>query len=162
MPIRNVKTVFRARASLIDRLIDEQPAVRREQRPLRSLTRKQLKAAVRRDLSWLLNTRISRKAYRFDNETPTVIDYGIPDFGTYFTANPEDRERLVHRLVRAITFFEPRLKQVRVAVEPFKVNEKKLHLVIDAVLVVDTVRAPVSFLTVFQDKTGTMEIYENR
>jgi len=162
VPPRPVKPVFRARASLIDRLIDDRPTVQRESRPLRSLTRKQLKAAVRRDLSWLLNTRTSRPGARVDREPPTVIDYGMPDFGAYFTASPADRERMVKRLLRAIEAFEPRLEQVRVAVEPVAVSEKTLKMVIDAVIVVDTVRTPVSFLTVYQDKTGTMEIHAHR
>jgi type VI secretion system protein ImpF len=162
MPLSRVKSVFRARASLIDRLVDDQPAVRRESRPLRTLTRKQLKAVVMRDLGWLLNTRTSGKPSRFDSEELTVIDYGMPDFGAYFTANPEDRERLIQRMIRAISAFEPRLQKVRIAVEPIKINEKKLKILIEAVIVVHTVRAPVSFLTVFHDKTGTMEIYENR
>jgi len=162
MPLSRIKPVFRARASLIDRLVDHQPTVQREPRPLQTLNRKQLKAAVLRDLTWLLNTRTSLPAARFDREELTVIDYGIPDFGTYFTASEPDRERLIRRLIRAISFFEPRLQNVGVSVEPVQRNEKTLKIVIDAVIVVDTVRAPVSFLTVFQDKTGTMEIYENR
>ena len=162
MPTPRSKTVFRARASLIDRLVDMQPAVRREQRPLRTLNRKQLKEAVRRDLTWLLNTRISRKSATFDSDELTVIDYGMPDFGTYFTASPEDRERLVQRMLRSIAYFEPRLQKVGVFVQPMRVNEKNIRMVIDAVIVVDNVRAPVSFLTVFEDSTGTMVVHENR
>jgi type VI secretion system protein ImpF len=162
MPLRRKKTVFRARASLIDRLVDYQPAIRRERRPLRTLNRKQLREAVRRDLTWLLNTRTSLPASRFDRGNLTVIDYGMPDFGTYFIASEPDRERLVRRVIRAITAFEPRLQKVGVSIHPVQRNEKNLKIVIDAVIVVDTVRTPVSFLTVFQDRAGTMEIYENR
>lgn len=86
----------------------------------------------------------------------------MPDFGTYFTASEPDRERLVRRMIRAISSFEPRLKKVGVSIEPVRVNEKTLTIVIDAIIVVDTVRVPVSFLTVYQDRTGTMDIYENR
>jgi len=162
MPLHKQKSVFRARASLIDRLVDNQPAIRKERRPLRTLNRKQLRDAVRKDLTWLLNTRTSLPAYRFDKGDLTVIDYGMPDFGTYFIASEPDRQRLTRRVIRAITSFEPRLQKVGVSIDPVRLNEKSLKIVIDAVIVVDTVRTPVSFLTVFQDKTGTMEIYENR
>ena len=162
MPLRRGQTVFRVRASLVDRLVDHQPNIRRERRPLRTLNRKQLYASVRRDLTWLLNTRTSLPASRFDKGDLTVIDYGMPDFGTYFTASEPDRERLVRRMIRAISSFEPRLKKVGVSIEPVRVNEKTLTIVIDAIIVVDTVRVPVSFLTVYQDRTGSMDIYENR
>ena len=74
MPLPGLKSVFRARASLIDRLVDKNPAVRKERRPLRTLNRKQLKEAVQRDLTWLLNTRTSLKASRFDNREKVNSD----------------------------------------------------------------------------------------
>ncbi len=160
MPLRS-RSPFRARASLIDRLIDPLPQVTREVRPLRTLTRKQLKEAIRRDLSWLLNTRVARGARFFDRTELTVIDYGIPDFGTYHTLNETDQKVLLQRLIRAISAFEPRLRNVRVGVEPQTVNERTVRFVLDAVIVVESVRTPVSFMTVLQDKTGQVEVHEH-
>ena len=129
---------------------------------MRTLSRTKLKEAVQRDLTWLLNTRTSLPGARFDKRDLTVIDYGIPDFGTYYTASEADRERLIQRLIRAISFFEPRLRKVSVNVAPVGINEKAIRIFIDALLVVESVKTPVSFLTVLQGKTATVELNENR
>jgi len=155
------KIVFRARASLIDRLTDLQPAAQRETRPLRTLSRQKLKESIRQNLHWLLNTRTSIPAAEYDRRELTVIDFGMPDFGPYFTAAEEDRQLLVRRLLRAIAFFEPRLQDVEISVQPSRLNERALLLVIDAAMRGDTVKAPVSFLTVLQGKSASVEINEN-
>ncbi|MDD4073789.1 MAG: GPW/gp25 family protein, partial [Desulfobacterales bacterium] len=75
-----------------------------------------------------------------------------------FTANEEDHKRLAGRVKKAITVFEPRLKNVHVRLQPVSGNEKVLKMVIEADMVVENVRKPVSFLTVVQN--GTVEIHE--
>lgn len=150
---------FQARASLIDRLIDLRPDIGQELRPLRAMNRKALKAAIRRDLSWLLNTRTPLPASVFDaKQELTVIDYGIPDFGSYFLKDPDDQRLLIRRLIRVITAFEPRLKQVKAEIIPGENDEKTLFLTISAVLVADSVREPVSFRTVFQKQKNLWEM----
>ena len=145
---------FQVRASLIDRLTDLQPQFGREPRPLRAVNRKQFKKSIRRDLSWLFNTRTPTPATLYDKKELTVIDYGIPDFGSYSPASKDDQSLLARRLTRAITSFEPRLKNVRIRVKPEMTNEKNLDVIIDAVMVVENVREPASFRTVFQKQTG--------
>ena len=156
------KTIFNARASLVDRLVDENPKLSRERRPLRTLNRKRLRESVRRDLTWLLNTRTSLPGARYDKTDLTVIDYGMPDFGAYYTDNEEDHQRLVQRLLRAISVFEPRLQNVKVAVELMRINEKALRVVLDAMLVIDNVKTPVSFLAVLKGETATVTLNANR
>lgn len=154
------KTPFTARASLIDRLVDFRPKSPWEAPPLRTLTREELKESVRRDLGWLLNTRTSIPAHLLDERELTVIDYGIPDFGSYSPANSDDRGLLAKRITRSIRAFEPRLQEVKVTVAPQMVNEKTLRVNLDAVLVVEPVKEPISFQTVFQRETGTWEVHE--
>jgi len=160
MPV--AKTFFKARASLIDRLEDHHPRSKRERRPLRTLSRKKLRESIQRDLTWLLNTRTSLPASRFDKRELTVIDYGIPDFGAYHTGSEADRKRLIKRLIRALSFFEPRLKKVSISMEPVAINEKALRIGIDALLVVESVKTPVSFVTVLQEQSATVVLNENR
>ena len=131
-----------------------QPQFGREPRPLISVNRKQFKKSIRRDLSWLFNTRTPTPATLYDKKELTVIDYGIPDFGSYSPASKDDQSLLARRLTRAITSFEPRLKNVRIRVKPEMTNEKNLDVIIDAVMVVENVREPASFRTVFQKQTG--------
>ncbi len=155
------KNTFMARASLIDRLVDRDLKTNKEARPLRTISKKELKESVRRELGWLLNTRTPIPAHEYDKRDLTVIDYGIPDFGSYSPANEEDQLFLAKRITRAISAFEPRLQDVKVTVAPEMENERTLRLSIEAVLVSDVLREPVSFLTVLQDRTGLLEILEN-
>lgn len=145
------KKTFQARASLVDRLIDDLPGRSRELRPLRTLNRKKLRESLLRDLLWLFNTRTPVSGKTFDNENLTVLEYGIPDFGAYFTASSDDQIQMTRRLVRAISIFEPRLRDVRVSINPVIRNEKTVQVMIDAMMVVEDVREPVSFRTIYQN-----------
>ncbi len=154
----NTEKIFQARASLLDRLMDDMPDRSRELRPLRTQSRKKLRESLRRDLLWLLNTRASLPAAVFDDADLTVIDYGIPDFGSYAAASSDDQLRLTRRLTRAVSAFEPRLRNIRVYAEPVRPNEKTIALTIEAMMVVEDVREPVSFRTVYQDDTGEWDM----
>jgi len=154
-------TKFKARASLLDRLIDDDPAAIREARPLRTQNRDALMASLRRDLGWLLNTRVSLPAARFDKKKLTALDYGIPDFGGYSPANKRHLRILARRIRKAIAAFEPRLKSVRVRVRPKMPDEHSLELIIMAILAVDEFREPVSFVTLFQLETEQVTIHGN-
>jgi len=146
------------RASLIDRLIDEEPSVRREIRPLRTLSRKKLRASVVRDLLWLLNTRTPVPASVYQRKELTVIDYGIPDFGKSSPANPDDRDFLAQSIAKAISVYEPRLRNVRVFVKPETRDEKTLVVVIEAIMAVDELREPISFQTIYQKDSGAWDL----
>lgn len=150
--------VFQGRASLIDRLIDEAPKRTREPVPLRTLSRKRLRESVRRDLSWLFNTRTPLPGEIFDKTELTVIDFGIPDFGRFQLLSGDDRMLLERRLKRAIEAFEPRLRHVRVRVEPQHLNEKALSVLVQADLVVENVREPVSFRTLYDKEMGEWRV----
>jgi type VI secretion system protein ImpF len=155
------KNTFMARASLIDRLVDNDPKTNKEPRPLRTISKEELKESVRRELGWLLNTRTSISTREFDARDLTVIDYGMPDFGSYSPAHVEDQMLLAKRIARAISAFESRLQDVKVTVELEMANERTLRVSIDAVLVSDMLREPVSFLTVLQAGAGLLEVLEN-
>ncbi len=154
----NTEELFQSRASLLDRLIDDMPDRSRELRPLRTQSRKKLRDSLHRDLLWLLNTRTPLPGTLFDETDLTVIDYGIPDFGSYSTASSENQYLLARRMERAISAFEPRLSNVRVRTEPVPRNEKTVAVIIEAMLVVEDVREPVSFRTIFQNDTGEWDI----
>ena len=67
------------RTLLFDRLVDRDPKLRHEVRPMRTLDRRGLKESVRRDLELLLNTRCPLPAHRIPPRDRSVVDYGIPD-----------------------------------------------------------------------------------
>lgn len=147
------------RTPLFDRLVDRDPRLRREVRPLRTLDRRGLKESVRRELELLFNTRCSFPAHRFAGRELSVIDYGIPDFSTFSPRSFEDRERLAEVLRRAVEAFEPRLAQVRVRVEPFPGDDLALAGRVEALLLTESVPEPVSFDTVLQMREGKVEVH---
>lgn len=141
--------------------MDHHPSEPGEKRSLRSMDKEGMKACIRRDLSWLMNTRTPIPGSRFDKEPLTVIDYGIPDFGANFTENRDDVKQIARRIKRAILFFEPRLADVSVFIRPEKVTEKQLAVFIEADMMFEAVREPISFMTVLDRNTGVWEIHEH-
>src|SRR6266571_3278353 len=127
------------RTPLFDRLVDRDPFLRREVRPMRTLDRRGLKESVRRELEQLFNTRCPVPAHRLTIRERSVIDYGIPDFSTFSARRFEDRARLADVLRRAIEAFEPRLANVRVRIELVTGDDMTLAGSIEADLMVDNV-----------------------
>jgi type VI secretion system protein ImpF len=151
---------LQVRASLFDRLVDWAPGQSQEVRPLRAQTLAELRNSVLRDVSWLLNTRTHLEAAEWDRRELTVIDYGLPDFGSYSPSNVHHRSLLAQRIKRAIEVFEPRLMNVTVQVDAKMLAEKGLRVTIDAVLAVDEAREPVSFMTIWESgQARMMEVY---
>ncbi len=149
---------FKTRASLLDRLIDAAPHEQRELRPLRTMDRPDIRAAVSQNLSWLLNTRTPLTAEEFERRELTVIDFGVPDFGKGTPESFKDQTLRAALTEKAIRAFEPRLQDVKVSIEADMDNERALRMIIEAVMVADDVREPVSFSTIYDSKTGTLEI----
>lgn len=146
------------RKPLFDRLVDRDPQLTRELRPMRTLDRAGLKESVRRELEQLFNTRCPFPSHRLPAGGRTVIDYGIPDFGTFSARNFDDHSRLADELRRAVEAYEPRLANVRVFVEPLKGDDMALTASIEAVMLTDGVPEAVLFVTVLQMKDGRAEV----
>jgi type VI secretion system protein ImpF len=146
-------------APLFDRLVDREPQVPAEPRPLRTLDPRGLRESVRRELERMLNTRSSLPVDRLvARETLTVLEYGIPDLSAFSAANEEDQRLLTALVARAVIAFEPRLRRVSVAFERLEDGQRTLRLRIDAFLVTDEVAEPVSFPTLLGLRTGVVEV----
>ncbi len=133
-----------ARASLLDRLVDENPKSLREPRPYRAQNPQQMRESLRRDLEWLLNTRCPRPERELVWTDRGTLDYGVPDFGTFFTANPEDWRRIAEIVEKTVRAYESRLQRVRVKTLPSK-DTKEVSIVLTGVLKMDGMEEPVSF-----------------
>lgn len=147
--------------SVLDRLIDREPANQVEAAPSRPQSVKLLKTAVRRDLEWLLNTRsiaeVPDEALESVNKSAYV--YGLPDVSTLSMANPGDRNKLLAQIKRIINLFEKRLANVQVSIVPMEdAGKKDVHLRIDAMLRMDPVPEPVFFDTVIELKSGNCRL----
>lgn len=133
------------RALLFDRLVDLHPDDHSEPRPLRTMDREELKDSVRREVARLLNTRCGFPAEALEGRERTVLEYGLPDCTHLHTRDPGAQRALTDEVARTVTAFEPRLRQVKVAVEPLRNSQRELLVRVDALLVAGDVVEAVSF-----------------
>jgi type VI secretion system protein ImpF len=141
--------------SLLDRLIDEDPASSKEPVQYRALSYEQLKRTVARDLENLLNTKtfLSGLPGQFRELQNSLYVYGIPDFTSKNPASPAVRHELRQEIEKAVRLFEPRLQNVTVRIEE-GANRRELRFKINALLVMDRDQEQVSFDTLFDVNRG--------
>jgi type VI secretion system protein ImpF len=138
-------------ASLLDRLIDNEPGISREPVQYRQTTFRQVKVAVGRDLENLLNTKnyVSSLCSEYRELNSSVFVYGMPDFTSANPKSPSVRHKLRRELEKAIAQFEPRLRNVIVRVDEQGPGERNLRFKINALLYLDPASEPVTFDTFF-------------
>ncbi len=148
--------------SLLDRLIDLDPQTLQEPPKSRTATLQQLKASVRRDLEFLLNSRyaIPDGIENLEETSKSAMIYGMPDFTGHNVKNTGEQHKLVQKLETAIGIFEPRLVDLRIRLEPINEINRSLRFRIEARLKIDPVPEPVAFDTVLQIGSGAFEIVE--
>jgi type VI secretion system protein ImpF len=148
--------------SVFDRLVDNEPRSPSVEAPLtRAESVRLLRAAVRRDLEWLLNTRRNPEdpGPALPETESSLFNYGLPDFSTYAIASPKDQTRLVRALQSAVKTFEPRLANIRVT--PVEINPKGLRTMrirIEGLLMMDPAPEHISFDTTLQLTTGDFRV----
>lgn len=101
----------RLQPALLDRLTDDAPERKQEPRESRVITSQKLRAAVIRDLGWLLNATRPHQGVDWDgapHAERSVINFGMPALSGE-TASTLDIGGLESRLRRAIVDFEPRI-----------------------------------------------------
>jgi len=147
--------------SVLDRLIDNDPRNSHEAPLTRAQSVRHLKEAVRRDLEWLLNTRVIAVPPdpRLREVNRSVYIFGLPDFTAYSLSNPADRTKLIRELQIAIKNFDPRLARVRIVpVDVSGVNTRTLRFRIEALLLMDPAPEHISFDTILQLTSGEYEV----
>lgn len=104
-------TSERLQPSLLDRLIDDEPKNRNESRDKRVLSMRQLREAVMRDLSWLMNSSAKPSGdeiWEYPLVARSVVNFGMLDL-TGMTASIASEHKLERLLADAIHHFEPRI-----------------------------------------------------
>jgi type VI secretion system protein ImpF len=108
----------RLQPSLLDRLTDDNPEQRREALDRQVLTMQQLRAAVLRDLSWLLNTThlgATDDLADLPMVSTSTLNYGVPGFTGIVVA--DDRiSSLEQAIATSIKQYEPRIRPASVRV----------------------------------------------
>jgi type VI secretion system protein ImpF len=147
--------------SVLDRLLDDEPEVKREAPRTRNQLLRELKQSVRRDLENLLNTRrrsLGWPASLTELES-SLVNYGIPDFLSGNMASSEGREQLCQALETVIRTYESRFKTVKVHLldngDPL---DRTLRFRIDALLRADPAPEPVVFDSAVEPGTGTIQV----
>src|SRR6476661_4609365 len=86
--------------SVLERLIDREPKTGSDAAVSRAQSVRVLKASLRRDLEWLLNTRrIPEPAPESMTElSQSLYNYGLPDFAALSLHSPKDRDNLLIEL----------------------------------------------------------------
>ncbi len=138
-------------ASLLDRLIDNEPGTSHEPVQYRLTTFRQVKGAVGRDLENLLNTKnyVSSLCSEYQELSSSLFVYGLQDFTSANPKSPSVRHQLRQELEKAIAQFEPRLRNVTVRVEEQGTDLRNLRFKINALLFLDPGTEPVTFDTFF-------------
>jgi type VI secretion system protein ImpF len=148
-------------ASVLDRLLDDEPDVRRDPPQPPHQVLREVKQAVCRDLQNLLNTRHRCVPCPPDltELEQSLVQYGMPDFTTVNMGGGEGREQLRQLLEAVIRRFEPRFKAVQVllldSADPL---DRTLRFRIDALLHAVPAPEPVSFDSALETATGTVEV----
>jgi type VI secretion system protein ImpF len=148
--------------SVLDRLIDVEPAQLEEAPLSRTQSLRKLRSAVRRDLEWLLNSRRIpvEPDPAFVEVNQSVYVSGLEDFATFSLADGQEQSRLLHHIQTVIRQFEPRLANVQISQQDDPIKTRRMRFRIEASLLVDPAPERISFDTVLQLSSGEYVINE--
>jgi type VI secretion system protein ImpF len=147
--------------SVLDRLIDLSPDVSADPPSNRSQSVRQMKASLRRDLEWLLNTRRNPDEVpeTYEELSRSLYNYGLPDVTSMGLNSTRDRQRLLRLVEQTIGTFEPRLTAVRVrAADNSNSGPRILRFQIEALLKMDPAPEQILFDTVLQLNSGEYQV----
>jgi type VI secretion system protein ImpF len=148
------------RASILDRLVDENPGSSREAVQERRISFGQIEKWLIRDLQNLLNSRrmVVFAPPGFENLNRSLVTYGLRDFTAQNPVSDPVRQQLRQEIERVISSFEPRLRNVTVSLEAPSVKGQSLRFRVTGVLVAEPLEEPVAFDTFFDMNRGEFTI----
>lgn len=154
------ETGNKTQASILDRLIDEEPEISTEPVQSRFASVRQFTAQVRRDIENLLNTKNCAwlTECEYQELRNSLYFYGLPDFTAQNPGSSLATDRLRQEIERAIARFEPRLKNVMVMAEAGEKEERTVGFKITGLLMVEPAPEPVSFDTRFDTNRGEYKV----
>jgi type VI secretion system protein ImpF len=142
--------------SVLDRLIDNDPKNNQEVPLTRPQSLRELRAALKRDLEWLLNTRrtIDPVPDSARETARSVYHYGFADISSKSVHSSKDQSELMREMESVIAIFEPRLKRAKVKMEPVEGDFRSIQFAIEGMLCMDPAPEPVRFDTVLEIGKG--------
>jgi len=149
---------------LLDRLMDYETDIRAEAPPSRAESLRELKAALRRDIEWLFNTRhpVDPVPQGSEELEHSLYLYGLPDVTSLGLSSTDSRKSLGRTMEQMLATFEPRLANPKVT---FHVEEEtKAHLLrfsIEGYLRIDPAPEYVTFDTAIELLSGDIQVKGN-
>ena len=145
------------RQSVLDRLMEDDAEAGRAGTPWsRSVAR--LKASLRRDVEWLLNTRrtIEPLPEGAAELARSVHQFGLTDLSSLSADSGTSRRRLLREVEEAVALFEPRLSRVRVS--PVESEGHEVRFVVEGVLQVEPEPEREACDTVLETASGPFRV----
>lgn len=143
--------------SLLDRLMDQQPASPDEPVHFSRAGINAQVASVLRDLENLFNSRscssLTSNRGLAPHATNSILNYGSRDFSLENPRSQTVRQAIRLEIVRLLFSFEPRLKDVKVRLSPTR-EERTLSFRIEAMLHIELVTVATAFETHFDINSG--------
>ena len=124
-------------ASILDRLMDDEPERKQEAALSESQILRALRVALRRDLECFFNSRQRALPRPEDLEQleGSLIDYGVPDTTGANLSSSQRRQEFLRRLESSLRAHEPRFSKVKVtALASNDPADRSLSFRIDAVV----------------------------
>ena len=149
--------------SILDRLVDLDPKQLSGESADPPATLSAVRAAVKRDLEWLLNSKRPPGKLPEDLRQIQVstLTYGLPDFTASGLNDQAHQDRLRRTIEQAIAQFEPRLSQVRVSLVREPGIDRNLRFQIDAMLKADPAPVAVTFDSTLELATRSFIVGED-
>jgi type VI secretion system protein ImpF len=148
-------------ASVLDRLLDDDPEVKSEPPRAARPVLRELRASVCRDLEDLLNTRLRPLSWpeELTELDRSLLAYGIPDMTGANLASPRAREEFLRLVEAVIRRCETRFKSVKVvALETGEPLDRTLRFRVEALLHADPAPEPVVFDSTLEPVTRSFEV----
>lgn len=120
-----------------------------------------MKDAVARDLEALLNTRMVLPQGLLDGYpecSKSIVSYGMNDFADLSLSSPADRAYICGCIESTIACHEPRLRDVKAALEMREGAVNRLDFSITALLVLNSAQEAVNFDAILQPSTLSYSI----
>ena len=122
-----------------------------------------LKAAVLRDVEWLLNSKyvMDRPLDELPETAASIMTYGLPDFMHFSGSSLSDCKQVCGLIEHTLRTFEPRLAPRSIKVEFVDRDDEvglHTHFRIHALLHVDPFRESIVFDTTIEMDTGAIAV----
>lgn len=153
------------RASILDRLFDDNPSIAIDCEKTRQRKLKDLRFSVRRDLESLLNSRsrVISIQEELQEVNASVLEYGLPDLAIINMLDIAKKNAFTLKVESIIRTFEPRFKSVKVShIENTEKTDRIIRFRIDAVMWADPEPEIIVFDSVLEPVLRTVTVEESR